>query len=75
MRTMKDKKSVELINPSEYLSQQQIVSSFSRMSKQYLQGLIKKAEKVQVIEDLTEDTEDAFLNETENFVDKNFYKE
>ena len=39
MRTIKDKKCVKSFSPIKYLSRQQILSSFSKMSKQYRQGL------------------------------------
>ena len=44
VRTIKDKKCVKSFSPIEHLNQQQILSSFSRMSRQYRQGLLKRPE-------------------------------
>ena len=70
MRTTRDNNNSKLFNSKEYLSRQQVISSFSRMSKQFRQGVLKQpeAEEIDMEIEPSEEIEDIFIDEQENLI-------
>ena len=68
MKSMKDDNNEKVFSPSEYLSEKQVLSAFSRMSKLYKDGRLERPveatrssyAKVNETEEITSNNEDTF---------------
>ena len=76
MRTMRSTDNKKVFMPTEYLSRQQIVSSFSRMTKLYRQGELKKPQpslkeahqELQIVNDI--ETEEVLEDEIQDSINE-----